>query len=192
MPPQLKATLRLRPGAEVRIKPWGGFANRTRFEMDEWLESLCASGDCERGPPGTEQFPRWSRYLEEYAAQELTGEVVEFLPVGTIAGLPQGHLDQEGGYLVRFPLPALPWEWEGLEWGPSPFVEMQVHGPIAYDLLHNEDGWRLTPASATRLPQGQDELLLEVPESMLYPYVDPENAADQANPFETGVLQAIR
>eukprot|EP00392_Amoebophrya_sp_AT5.2_P016606 g16880.t1 len=202
--PQLRWSLRLRSGAQVRIKPWGAHGTDFRgaglHQFEEylyWSQVGEALSEAESEP----FFLRWTIYFEGYANAELTGEVVEFLPPGTFTGLPPGpgNFRGEGGYLVRFPLPALPWtrEQQGSA-GQSPFwqvgepvTELTTQGIGVSDEQVPPGGWRLTPEGATRLPDGQNVLLLEVPLSRLYVDVAAHTDANawggqtNTNPFET-------
>eukprot|EP00392_Amoebophrya_sp_AT5.2_P015734 g15950.t1 len=138
---------------------------------------------------GRSPFVRWSAYLEQYANSEQTGEVVQFVPGrGGVLPLPPS-------YVVRFPLPALPWSVaSALEWGASPFF---VHGTDVDENAGDNPGeeqvppggWRLTRRGAERLPAGQNELLLEVPYDQLYVDVAAQNGQ---NPFVAGVAEALR
>mmetsp|Transcript_13841 Transcript_13841/g.34120 ORF Transcript_13841/g.34120 Transcript_13841/m.34120 type:complete len:466 (+) Transcript_13841:237-1634(+) len=183
--------VQLRPGAQVRVKPWGSFGTRDAFEMEEYLTQdvdpqLLHSNWSLRG---RSPFVRWSAYLEQYANSEQTGEVVQFVPGrGGVLPLPPS-------YVVRFPLPALPWSVaSALEWGASPFF---VHGTDVDENAGDNPGeeqvppggWRLTRRGAERLPAGQNELLLEVPYDQLYVDVAAQNGQ---NPFVAGVAEALR
>mmetsp|Transcript_7761 Transcript_7761/g.18786 ORF Transcript_7761/g.18786 Transcript_7761/m.18786 type:complete len:488 (+) Transcript_7761:359-1822(+) len=182
--PQRRWSLRLRPGAQVRVKPWK--AHGTDFEgagSHQFEEYSYWRGEALFETDPEPFFLWWSSYLEGYANAEQTGEVVEFLPPGTFAGLPPGpgNHQGDGGYLVRFPLPALPWTPDG---------HLRIGEPGAEEVGSDEElplgGWRLTPA--TRLPNGQNVLLLEVPRSRLYVDVaahTDDRRQTNGNPFET-------
>eukprot|EP00392_Amoebophrya_sp_AT5.2_P004779 g4788.t1 len=168
----------------VRVKPWK--AHGTDFEgagSHQFEEYSYWRGEALFETDPEPFFLWWSSYLEGYANAEQTGEVVEFLPPGTFAGLPPGpgNHQGDGGYLVRFPLPALPWTPDG---------HLRIGEPGAEEVGSDEElplgGWRLTPA--TRLPNGQNVLLLEVPRSRLYVDVaahTDDRRQTNGNPFET-------